>query len=55
MYSPACRIGTAPAEDSAFAHLAVTAGGATIWLHEVADQDYEIDRVSGRLIHPGDS
>jgi quercetin dioxygenase-like cupin family protein len=29
-------------EDSAFAHLAVTAGGATIWLHEVADRDYRV-------------
>ena len=26
--------------DSAFAHLAVTAGGATTWLHEVAEDDY---------------
>jgi quercetin dioxygenase-like cupin family protein len=25
---------------SAFAHLAVTAGGATTWLHEVSDEDY---------------
>jgi quercetin dioxygenase-like cupin family protein len=27
---------------SAFAHLAVTAGGRTIWLHEVSDADYEV-------------
>lgn len=27
-------------EHSVFAHLAVTAGGATHWLHEVADRDY---------------
>jgi quercetin dioxygenase-like cupin family protein len=27
---------------SAFAHLAVTAGGATIWLHEVTDRDYRV-------------
>jgi quercetin dioxygenase-like cupin family protein len=26
--------------DSAFAHLAVTAGGATSWLHEVSEADY---------------
>lgn len=26
--------------DSVFAHLAVTAGGSTTWLHEVADADY---------------
>src|SRR5690349_17277104 len=25
---------------SAFAHLAVTAGGPTIWLHEVSDEEY---------------
>jgi quercetin dioxygenase-like cupin family protein len=25
---------------SVFAHLAVTAGGPTIWLHEVSEQDY---------------
>jgi quercetin dioxygenase-like cupin family protein len=25
---------------SAFAHLAVTVGGQTIWLHEVSEQDY---------------
>jgi quercetin dioxygenase-like cupin family protein len=25
---------------TAFAHLAVTAGGRTFWLHEVADEDY---------------
>jgi quercetin dioxygenase-like cupin family protein len=28
--------------DSVFAHLAVTAGGATIWLREVADRDYAV-------------
>jgi quercetin dioxygenase-like cupin family protein len=27
---------------SAFVHLAVTAGGATRWLHEVADADYHL-------------
>ena len=27
---------------SAFAHLAVTAGGATHWLHEVSDADYRV-------------
>jgi quercetin dioxygenase-like cupin family protein len=27
---------------SAFTHLAVTAGGATTWLHEVAEADYRI-------------
>lgn len=27
--------------DAPFAHLAVTAGGATIWLHEVSDHDYQ--------------
>jgi quercetin dioxygenase-like cupin family protein len=26
--------------ESAFAHLAVTAGGQTIWLHEVSDEAY---------------
>jgi quercetin dioxygenase-like cupin family protein len=26
--------------ETAFAHLAVTAGGATIWLHEVSEDDY---------------
>lgn len=26
--------------ETAFAHLAVTAGGATIWLHEVSEEDY---------------
>jgi quercetin dioxygenase-like cupin family protein len=26
--------------DSVFAHLAVTAGGPTTWLHEVSDDDY---------------
>jgi quercetin dioxygenase-like cupin family protein len=27
---------------TAFAHLAVTAGGATTWLHEVSDEEYAV-------------
>jgi quercetin dioxygenase-like cupin family protein len=31
---------------SAFGHLAVTAGGRTIWLHEVSEEDYRIQAKS---------
>lgn len=34
--------GAAP--DAPFAHLAITAGGRTTWLHEVSDEDYLASR-----------
>ncbi|UQX89322.1 cupin domain-containing protein [Jatrophihabitans telluris] len=37
---------------SAFAHLAVTAGGPTIWLHEVSESDYRASPPTG---HDADS